>query len=63
MIQKNSDIGNAMSELRIARQAIMEMQEIAKDERSGRRTEILYKRPSDVPEHVYSLNLARVVIV
>ena len=63
MIQKNSDIGNAMSELRIARQAIMEMQEIAKDERSGRRTEILYERPSDVPGHIYSLNFARVVIV
>jgi len=61
--QENIETNDTASELQLVRQAIVRMRELSNDERFDRRTEILCKRPSGVPEHVYSLNLARVVIV
>ena len=61
--QENCEIATTTSDLRLARQAIMTMQKIAQDGHADRRTEILHERPSGIPEHVYLLNFAQVVIV
>lgn len=50
------------NELELARVALLSMK-LAGELGDVRRTDILSERPSDVPEHVYSMNFARVVIV